>query len=64
MLAHALYTGEGTALNIALVKGAHDGHAVLLVSLQDLGLVGDGELGLAPGHGLGGPEPMRRRSPS
>ena len=37
-----------------LVKGAHDGHAVLLIGLLDLGLVGDGELGLALGHRLGG----------
>ncbi len=54
MLAHALYTGKGAVFNIALVKGTHNSHAILLVGFQNLGLVGDGKLGLAPGHGLSG----------
>ena len=54
ILAHALDAGEGTVFDGALVKGAHHGDAALLIGLLDLGLVGDGELGLPLGHGLGG----------
>lgn len=54
LLAYALDAGEGAVLDGLLIKGAHDVHAALLIGLQDLRLVGDGELGLALGNGLGG----------
>ena len=41
-------------LQSLLIKGAGDGHAALLIGLQNLGLVGDGKLGLALGHSLSG----------
>ena len=50
--ANTLNTGEGAILDGSVVECTGDGHATLLIGFQNLGLVGNGEVGLALGNSL------------